>query len=58
MFMDADALVTYAEVYAAIVNEQGMSSAIRKELKTIRKSDSSEIIGVSDALWEISSEDE
>jgi len=53
MFVDTDAPANYAEAYAKIVNEQGLSAAIRKEIKAIRRSDSAEIIGVTDALLEI-----
>jgi len=53
MFMDLEAPAAYADAYAAIVQEQGLTPTVRKELKTLQKSESSELLGVSDALAEL-----
>ncbi|MGH2523943.1 MAG: SWIM zinc finger family protein [Anaerolineales bacterium] len=58
MFMDSEVPAAYAEAYAAIVQEQGLSPTVRKELKTLHKSEASELLGVEDALSEIEDADE
>src|SRR3972149_3816869 len=58
MFMDLDVPAAYAEAYAAIVKEQGISPTIRKELKALHTDYASELLGVDDALWEIEEEAE
>jgi uncharacterized Zn finger protein len=56
MFMDLDAPTMYAEEYATIVRAQGSSPTIRKELKILQKYESSELLGVADALTELDEE--
>lgn len=56
MFMDTDAPFAYAEAYAAVVNKQGLSARVRKELKAIRASDSADVIGVGDGLADLREE--
>ena len=58
VFMDLEVPAAYAEAYAAIVKEQGISPAIRKELKALHTDYSSEMLGVDDALWEIEEEED